>query len=130
MLAVLWNPQGFHAVAMLSPRVSFNVSWFIDGNLVPLVENFFPADWSAWRRKLVLHIENAPAHNSRMTQNLFGHDPLKRLPYPFYSHDISPSNFFLFRKVTKGLVGWEIPDEIDFLKAVTEILNGISDVEL
>jgi hypothetical protein len=28
------------------------------------------------------------------------------------------------------LIGREIPDEVDLLKAVTEILNGISDAEL
>jgi hypothetical protein len=28
------------------------------------------------------------------------------------------------------LIGWEIPDEIDLLEAITEILNGISDAEL
>jgi hypothetical protein len=41
--AVLWNHHKFHVVTMLTPRVSFNASWFIDGNLVPLVEKLFPA---------------------------------------------------------------------------------------
>jgi hypothetical protein len=29
------EPHGFHAVPMLPPRVSFNISWFIDENFVP-----------------------------------------------------------------------------------------------
>jgi hypothetical protein len=41
MLAVVWNPHMFHVVTMLSSRLSFKVSWFIDENLVPLVEEFF-----------------------------------------------------------------------------------------
>jgi hypothetical protein len=56
---------------MLPPRVSFNVnaSWFIDGNLVLSLEKCFPAGWSAGRRKQVVYIDNALAHNSKMTQN-------------------------------------------------------------
>jgi hypothetical protein len=61
---------------------------------------------------------------------LFRHKPLKRLPHPLYSHDISPSDFCLFGKVKSTLVGQRIPDHIDFLEAVAEILNGISDTEL
>jgi hypothetical protein len=115
---------------MLPPRVSFSASRFIDGNLIPLAEKFFLAGWSAGRRKLVVHIDNALAHNSNMTQNLFRHSPLERLPYPPHSPDISPPDFYLFGKVKSVLIGREIPDEADLLEAVTEILNGISDAEL
>jgi hypothetical protein len=65
-----------------------------------------------------------------VTQNFFGHNPLKRLVHPSCSCDISPSDFSLFGKVKSALIEQEIPDEIDLLEAVTEILNGISDAEL
>jgi hypothetical protein len=74
-----------------------------------------------------VHIDNAPTHNSKTTQNFFGQNPLKKLSHPSYSRDISPSDFYLFGKVKNALIGLEIPDEIDFLESVTEILNGISD---
>jgi hypothetical protein len=41
MLTVLWNPHGFHVVAMLPSGVLFNATWFIEQNLVPLFEAFF-----------------------------------------------------------------------------------------
>jgi hypothetical protein len=75
-------------------------------------------------------LDNASAHNSRVTQNFFGHNPLKRLVHPSCSCDISPSDFSLFGKVKSALIGWEIADEINLLEALTEILNGISDAEL
>jgi hypothetical protein len=115
---------------MFPPRASFNASWFINGNLVPLVEKFCPAGWSAWRGKPVMHIDNAPARNSRMTPNFFGHNLLKELLNPTYSPNISPPHFDLFGKVRIALIGREIPDEIDFLESVTQILNGIADDEL
>jgi hypothetical protein len=35
----------------------------------------------------------------------------------------------VFGKVKSALIGREIPDEIDPCQAITEILNGISDVD-
>jgi hypothetical protein len=65
-----------------------------------------------------------------MTQNFFGHNPLKRLQHPPYFHDISPSDFYPFEKVKSVLIGREIPDHIDFLEGIIEILNDILSVEL
>jgi hypothetical protein len=68
-----------------------------------------------------VHINNAPAHNSRKTQKRFGHSPLK---------DVCPWGFYLSGKNQSTLTGREIRDEIDFFEAVTEIVNSISDGEL
>jgi hypothetical protein len=50
MLTVLWNPDGLHVVTMLPPGESFNASWFIDQNLVPLVQSFFPSGGSPMQK--------------------------------------------------------------------------------
>jgi hypothetical protein len=84
---------------MLPPRVLFNASWFINENLVPLVEKLFPAWWSAWPRELVVYIENGPAHSSRKTQNVFGYNPLKRLP--------NPASSIIFLHPTSSCLGKE-----------------------
>jgi histone-lysine N-methyltransferase SETMAR len=81
-------------------------------------------------KELMVHVGNAPAHNSKMTRNLFEHNPLKRLLHPPSSPDISPSDFYLFKKVKGVLIGQAIPDEISLLDAVTEIVNRISTDEL
>jgi hypothetical protein len=107
MLPVSWNPHQFHIVTKLPPRASFNASWFIDGNRVPLVEKFTPAGWSAERRKLIVCIDNALAHSSRTNQNFFWHNRLYRLPHPPFSPDISPSDLYLFGKVNSMLIGRE-----------------------
>jgi hypothetical protein len=115
---------------MLPLRVSFHASWSIDGNLVLLLEKLFRAKWNGEQRELLVHTDNASAHNSGMTQNFFRHNPLTRLLHPPCSPDISPSDFYLFGKVKNALIVGEIPDEIDLLEAVTEALNGISGAEL
>jgi hypothetical protein len=63
-------------------------------------------------------------------QDFFVRNPLKRLPHPFYSPDISLLDFDLFGKIKIKLIGREISDEISFLEPVTKILNGISNAEL
>jgi hypothetical protein len=115
---------------MLPAGASFSVSWFINGNLVLLLKKFFPVRWTERRKKLGMHIHNAPTHNSRMIQDLSGNHLLRRLPHPSYSPDISPSNFCLFGKGKRALIGQAIPDETDLLEAATEIWNGISYAEL
>jgi histone-lysine N-methyltransferase SETMAR len=81
-------------------------------------------------KRLMVHVDNAPVHNSRMTRNFLEHNPLKKLPHPPYSPDISSWDFCLFGKVKGALIGQDIPDEISLLDAVTEILNRISTDEL
>jgi hypothetical protein len=61
---------------------------------------------------------------------LFRENRLKRLWHQLCSHDIFRLDFCLFGKVKGTLIVREIPDEIGLLEAVSEILNGISDVEL
>jgi histone-lysine N-methyltransferase SETMAR len=94
MLTVLWNPHGFHVLIMLPTGAPFNAAWFIDQNLVPLVARFFPRGRTPGERKLVLHIDKAPAHNAKITQNFYEHNQLKRLVHPPYSPDLSPSDFY------------------------------------
>jgi hypothetical protein len=61
---------------------------------------------------------------------LFGQNPLKKLPDPPCFPEFSSDDFCLFGKVKSVLIGWDTPDEINLPKAVTEILNCISDAEL
>jgi hypothetical protein len=129
MLIVLWNPHGFHVVSMLPPGEWFNASGFIDQNLVPLLQSFFPSGWSP-RQKLMAYADNAPPDNSRMTRNFFEHNPLSRLHHPPYSPDMCPSDFYLFGKVKGVPIRQEIPDKISLLDAVTEILNRTPTDEL
>jgi histone-lysine N-methyltransferase SETMAR len=120
MPMILWNPHGFQIVTMLPPGESFNASWFIDQNLIRLIQSFFPPSWSP-RQKMMVAVDNAPAHSSRMTGKFSEHNPEKRLPHPPYSPDISPSDFYLFGKAEGALIGQEIPDEISLLDTMTEI---------
>jgi hypothetical protein len=62
--------------------------------------------------------------------NLFEHHSLKKLPWPLYLPDISPLDFCVFGKRKSVLIWHEIPDEIDLLEIMTQLLDGIWDDEL
>jgi hypothetical protein len=64
-----------------------------------------------------------------MAQNFFGHNPLKRLPYPPYSPNTCPSDFYLSGKINSVLIGREIPNNISLLQVVSVILDALSDPE-
>jgi histone-lysine N-methyltransferase SETMAR len=130
MLAVFWNPDGFHVVPIWPASHSFTAPWFIDQNLQPLIDKFFQNGRRPSSRKLVVHVDNAAPYNANMAQNFFGHSPPKTLPHPPYSPDISPSYFYRFGKIKTQLIGHEIPDEISLFEAVSEILSAISPAEL
>jgi hypothetical protein len=119
---------------MLPTGPSFNATWFIEQNLVPLLCLMHSSRMAhgpdPTQRTLVVQIDTASAHNARVTQNFFEHKPLERLPHPPDSPDIFPSDFDLFKKVKNALIGQEISDGMDLLEVVTEILSAICHDEL
>jgi hypothetical protein len=104
----------------------FEYPWPIDENLASLLDKFFPGGWSTGQRKLAVHIDGAPAHNSGLTRKFFEHNPLKRLHHPPCFPNISLSDFHLFGKVKGVLMKLEIRDKTNLLEAVTGIVNDIS----
>jgi hypothetical protein len=112
MLAGSWNPRGFDVVTILPPETLFNALWLVDDNLLPLLERFFAGGTE--ERENWMSTSTPQPHNARLTPDFFKPGPLKKLPQPRDSPDISPSNF----------------DLIGFLLVVTEIVSGISGEEL
>jgi hypothetical protein len=65
-----------------------------------------------------------------MTRNFFEHSPLTKVRRLHYLLDISPLDFYRFGKIQSALIWSEIPDEIDLLEIVSQMLDDISDEEL
>jgi hypothetical protein len=85
--------------------------------LRPLASEILPGWVECRRRKLAVHLDNAPTNNSRMTQNFFGHNSLKKLPHPPDLPDIHPSGLYLFGKVKSALIGRGFPMRSTLLKS-------------
>jgi hypothetical protein len=55
---------------------------------------------------------------------------MQRAPYPAYSPDLAPSDFYLFGYVKQLLSGCQFADQDSLLQAVSDILVGIEKVTL
>jgi hypothetical protein len=55
---------------------------------------------------------------------------MKTAPYPPYSPDLGPSDFYLFAYVKHRLSGYAFADIDSLLRAVSDILGGIEKVTL
>jgi hypothetical protein len=66
--------------------------------LGPFVSKFLSLWLESKAKELMVHIDNAPAHNSRITGNLFEDNSLKKLPHPPYLPGIFPSDLYFLTK--------------------------------
>jgi len=53
----------------------------------------------------LLHHDNAPAHAALLTRRFLTDSNMTVVPLPPYSHDLAPSDFFLFPKLKMKLKG-------------------------
>ncbi len=72
-----------------------------------------------------LHLDNAPAHNTTLTVQLFQQLGWTRLPQPSYSPDLAPSNFWLFHRLKRNLRGVRFGSLQDLKDAVSEEIAAI-----
>ena len=78
-----------------------------------------------WETKsLLLHHDNAPAHNALSIQFLAGNN-IALLEQPPYSPDLAPCNFFLFPKLKGVIRGTRFQDSKTIKTAVTKELRAI-----
>jgi hypothetical protein len=53
----------------------------------------------------VLHFDHATPHTAKCTIDYLRADRLTRAPRPAFSPDLAPSDFYLFGKLKKALMG-------------------------
>jgi hypothetical protein len=65
-----------------------------------------------------------------MTLQFIEQNSMQRAPYPAYSPDLAPSDFYLFGYVKQLLSGCQFACQNSFLQAVSDILVRIEKVPL
>jgi hypothetical protein len=129
MLTVFWNPGGFQVVIILPTGPFFNAAWFLDGNLVPLRDHFFPGGRRSDQKKLIVHVDNASPHTGQITETFY----TQRAPQAcssLYLPETAPSDFCLFGNVKNKVIGRSVQDEKELLHEVIDILGSILTSEL
>ena len=69
---------------------------------------------------LVLHMDNAPSHTSRVAQAAIREAGIELLPHPPYSPDLAPSDYWLFPNFKKALKGQKYEDTSEVIAAANQ----------
>ena len=77
-----------------------------------------------------LHLDNARAHNSKLTRQKISNYNIMRIPHPVYSPDIAPCNFWLFGKLKEYLKGKRFDDENELFDTILTFSMKISKDEI
>jgi histone-lysine N-methyltransferase SETMAR len=77
------------------------------------------------RRELVVHADNARVHTAQKCRAFCEENGLRFAPYPSYSPDLAPSDFFLFVYIKECLKGIVFPSYEESLNTIGEVVTGI-----
>jgi hypothetical protein len=124
MLTIVWNPRGFHLIKVLEKGCKSNTGYYIAEISEPL---------SQWRsigaagneRKLLVHADNGRPHTAKSSTQYFNESRMKSAPYPPYSHDLAPSDSYLFEYVKRCLASLAFEDADQPLAPGEGVLEGI-----
>jgi hypothetical protein len=67
MMAIMWNPRGFHVVDHLPSDTKMDGDYFTTNVLAPLREESIPRDWAGHPKQSVVHMDNCSIHMSGAT---------------------------------------------------------------
>ncbi|KAI6655725.1 Histone-lysine N-methyltransferase SETMAR [Oopsacas minuta] len=117
-----------HEATPIRPRavasaVTINTEYYVQ-----VLKKLREAIKSKRRGKLSSHVllqhDNAPAHTSRRTLDEIQHLAFELLPYPPYSPDLAPSNYWLFSEMKRPLRGKRFSDFEHLRPAVNSWIQG------
>ena len=77
-----------------------------------------------------LHLDNAKAHNSKLTMQEISNYNIMIIPHPVYSPDIAPCDFWLFGKLKEHLKGKRFDNENELFDTLLTFSIQISKDEI
>jgi hypothetical protein len=72
-----------------------------------------------------LHLNHAPAHNTKRLWQEITRTKVTRVLHPAYSHDAAPSDFFLFGSLKGEIAGFTANSPADILSEIRRIFQKI-----
>jgi hypothetical protein len=93
----------FHMVDLMTTEKKFDSPYFVANVLTPFVQRIFPAERRAHAVRLHCHLDNSRVHFSKVSEKFFVENQIVHFQHPPYSHDLAPSDFWLFGYMKAGL---------------------------
>jgi hypothetical protein len=79
---------------------------------------------------LIIYGDNARSHMARISLPFLDKNDMTIAPYPPYSPDLAPSDFFVFGHIKQLFRGAEFPDRDSPFDAIAQILTVLEKVTL
>jgi hypothetical protein len=124
MLAIVWNPRGFHLSKILEKDRKFNAGYYIAEILEPFSQ-WRSIEAAGDKRKLLMHADNGRQPTAKLYTQYFNENRMKSALHPLYSPDLALSDFYLFGYVKRCLAGFSFEDAHQLLATVEGVLEGI-----
>lgn len=125
MIAVFFRRSGILEPIVLEPGQTVTAQWYSETCLPKLIDSLRDERPRTGEKNLLLHQDNAPAHQAKLTQNFLKLTGFQVLPHPAYSPDLAPCDFFLFPKIKKNLKGKRFQSREEVLNAVNAELKAV-----
>jgi histone-lysine N-methyltransferase SETMAR len=99
--------------------------FFCEQVLLRLVEDITSHSRRKRLKGILVHLDNARPHHSGPSRDCLGTTKAQRLPYPPYSPDRAPSDFFLFGPIKGKLSDFDCDARHEAETAIIAVFNGI-----
>jgi hypothetical protein len=96
MFIIFFNEIWDYKTAILPQRQRMNSIFFIERVIHPLAGFCCSERRQPHERRVVMHFDNSPIHNTLVVQQYLADYRFRRMNYPVYSSDLASCDFFLF----------------------------------
>jgi hypothetical protein len=122
--------KDFHVVDLMTSQNQFNLQYFVEHIMVPVVQEIFPHGRNRGALPLHVHPDKCWVHFSTVAEQFFEANAILRIPHLPYNPDLAPSDFSLFGRITTALTEAKFDEPEQLLDAITEFLGTIPVEEL
>lgn len=126
MIILFFNGEGLQFLQIKPSGLKINAEYYLN-NVIKKLETLDVAlQARKQKQKMIIHYDNAPAHNSKIVSNYILDSLFTRMPHPPYSPDLAPCDFGVFGTVKESFEGQEFETEDELLSAIVRFLNSKS----
>ena len=115
MASVFWDSHGVIFIDYLEKGRTITVAYWA-ALLDRLVDEITKKRPHLKKKKILFHGDNAPSHTSNIAQANKHKLGFESLPYPPYSPDLAPSDYYLFQNLKRWVCGrrFESNEEVEW----------------
>jgi histone-lysine N-methyltransferase SETMAR len=125
MVIAFFNGTGEWLLNLVPRSRSMDTKYFAEEIIGGLEDVCHPGRRNQHERRIALHFDYAPIHNTRTVMGQLEPSEFKRMEHPAHSPDLAPCDFFLFGYVKEQLKGKSLVEEGELLSVPSAFLSEI-----